>query len=98
MWIYMLTALVAAMAGFGAGFTTFNRSQRWCPECGEQITREHCLRPRSVASTPSDTTRTNRLRAIGSVAVGEQPSVPDSPAGVRQCEVAVADLGRRVSP
>ena len=46
MWSCVLATASAALIGFGAGFATFKRSQHWCPECGELITRSHCPRPR----------------------------------------------------
>ena len=45
-----LVAVLAALVGFAAGFATFKRSQRWCPECGALITRSHCPRSLAIAS------------------------------------------------
>jgi NADH pyrophosphatase NudC (nudix superfamily) len=39
---YLLTALVAVAAGFAGGMVTWQKSRRWCPQCGITLTCQVC--------------------------------------------------------
>ncbi len=41
-YLLVATALVSVVLGFGAGFLTFKRSTRWCPECGAVLRCPEC--------------------------------------------------------
>lgn len=42
MFAYLLTGLVALLAGFAAGMTTWQKSRRWCTTCGTTLTCHLC--------------------------------------------------------
>ena len=46
-WLIGLTSL-AMLVGFAAGFVTFKRSLRWCPDCGATLGCTECGRHRAV--------------------------------------------------
>jgi NADH pyrophosphatase NudC (nudix superfamily) len=42
MFAYLLTALLAAVVGFAGGMATWQKSRRWCPQCGITLKCQVC--------------------------------------------------------